>query len=398
MVGCVPVKKKKRLLLTIRSVTLADREPPAQRRRASVTDLASHQPTALRRAAAGLALLIVAALTAELTARAYDWMRYGMPVLTAGSMQSLVYRDSLTIRGVPGGRYKHFVLNRFGFRGPEIPATPVPGCTRVMALGASETFGFTESPGKNFVAQLADSLRPHGCFDVINAGIMGITGPNVIRFWTQWAARFKPDIVIFTPTPKFYLDDPAPTPLSPAHPQLLAQVPWWHSRFLDHLHDRLALPSAIQAWRAERAVAAATAGKPPDWLFRAVPPERMGMFVRDLDSLVVAVRASGAVPVLVAHATRYAEPLTTQDRRILWGWRLLTPRATQEVILTFERVSVDSIRRVASRRAVPLVDADRVMTGHREDFVDSQHFTDRGAGVMAGLVAHVVAPLAHRAP
>ncbi len=308
-------------------------------------------------------------------------------------MQSLVYRDSLTIRGLPEARYKQFDLNRYGFRGGEVDSLPPPGCTRVMALGASETFGFTESEGKNYTNQLADSLRGSKCYEVINAGIMGITGPNLIRFWELWASHFKPSVVVVYPTPKFYLDDPAPSPLSPESPHILARPPWWHSRLWDHLHDRLVIPPAIQAWRTRRAIARATAGRPPSWFFTEVPRERMEAFGRDLDSLVGAIKAAGATPVLVAHATRYGSTLSTTDQRIMLGWRLLTPRATEATTLAFERESELVIREVATKRGVPLTNADSAMTGHSAYFVDSQHFTDLGAGILAGLVAHTIQSL-----
>lgn len=309
------------------------------------------------------------------------------------SMQSLVFRDSLTIRGLPEGRYKQFTLDRYGFRGAEIDSLPRAGCTRVMALGASETFGFTESEGKNYTSQLADSLRGSKCYEVINAGIMGITGPNLIRFWELWASRFKPSIVVVYPTAKFYLDDPAPSPLSPETPHILARPPWWHSRLWDHLHDRIVIPPKIQAWRTRRAIARATAGRPAGWFFTDVPRDRLEAFGRDLDSLVKDIQAAGARPILVAHATRYGTTLSPTDRQILLGWRLLTPRATEQTTLTFERESEQTIRAVATTRRVPLTNADSAMTGHSAYFVDSQHFTDEGAGVLAGLVARTIRSL-----
>jgi hypothetical protein len=348
------------------------------------------RPSLIRRLAFFTFAALVALAAAEVTARVYDRLRYGMPVWDAQSMQSLVYRDSLTIRGLPEGRYKQFALDRYGFRGPEIDSLPASDCTRVLALGASETFGFTESAGKNYTSQLADSLRGAKCYEVINAGIMGITGPNLIRFWELWARRFRPAVVVVYPTPKFYLDDPAPSPLSPESPHILARPPWWHPRLWDHLHDRLTIPPAIQAWRTRRAIAGATAGRPPSWFFTEVPRERLEAFARDLDSLVGAIQTAGATPVLIAHATRYGPTLTPSDRQILLGWRLLTPRATEATTLAFERESERTIRTVATTRRVPLTNADSAMTGHSTYFVDSQHFTDEGAAVLAGLVARTI--------
>lgn len=354
------------------------------------------RPSLLSRAVFVLFCAAIALAAAELTARIYDRLTYGMPLWAAQSMQSLVYRDSLTIRGLPEGRYKQFALDRYGFRGPEIDSLPAPGCVRVMALGASETFGFTESDGKNYTSQLADSLRPHGCYEVVNAGIMGITGPNLIRFWEHWAIRFHPAVVVVYPTPKFYLDEPAPSPLKPDSPHILARPPWWHLRLIDHLHDRLAIPAVIQEWRTRRALARATAGRPASWFFTAVPMNRLEAFGKDLDSLLAVIRSAGAEPVVVAHATRYGASLSEADRRILLGWRLLTPRATEQTTLDFERASEGTLHGVVTARGAPLVNADSAMTGHPEYFVDSQHFTDRGAAVLAGLVARTIVALPRR--
>lgn len=343
-----------------------------------------------KRVALAVALLLVAGLAAELTARIDDYLRFGVPLLAAPSRESLIFRDSLTVRGTPEGRFEHFVLDSFGFLGPEIPLKPTPGCPRVMAIGASETFGFTEPDGKNYVAQLRDSLNAQSCFDVINAGIRGITGPNLITFWERWGARFKPAFVVIYPTPNFYLDNEPPQPLRPAPPQRTGASSLLHSRFVDHVHSLVSLPTGLQTWRVRRAIRRATAGRPSDWFFQAAPPERLALFAHDLDSLVVEIAATGATPVLAVSATRYGRALSSEDRNILTQWRYIMPRATEAAILAFERASADVTRGIARSRHALTVDADSAMTGRGDEFADSQHFTERGAGVLAGLVAHTI--------
>jgi hypothetical protein len=348
------------------------------------------------RLAFALALLLVAGVAAELTARIDDYLRFGVPLLAAPSREALIFRDSLTVRGTPEGRFEHFALDSFGFLGPEIPFSPTAGCPRVMAIGASETFGFTEPDGKNYVSQLRDSLSTHGCFEVINAGIRGITGPNLITFWKRWGARFRPAFVVIYPTPNFYLDNEPPQPLRPVPPQTAGAAPLLHSRFVDHVHSLVNLPTGLQTWRVRRAIRRATAGRPPDWFFQTAPPERLALFRQDLDSLVTEVTAAGATPVLAVVATRYGRELSPEDRNILTQWRYIMPRATEPAILAFERSSADVTRRIARSRQALMVDADSVMTGHRDEFADSQHFTARGAGVLAGLVAHTILRAAGR--
>ena len=46
-----------------------------------------------------------------------------------------------------------------GYPGPEVSPLPGPGVLRVVATGASETFGQSEGPGREYPRQLEDSLR-----------------------------------------------------------------------------------------------------------------------------------------------------------------------------------------------------------------------------------------------
>lgn len=337
----------------------------------------------------GLTACIVFCGTGEATSRVYDKVRYGVPFLAMPSRDALIYRDSLTVRGTPNARSGPFTLDRFGFQAPDMDSLPAPGCTRVMALGASETFGYTESPGKNYVTQLRDSLGHADCYDVINAGVRGLTGPNLIRFWDYWASAFRPKIVVIYPTPNFYLDNSPPAPLRPAHPQGSDDMAL-RSRFLDHAHDRFSLPTFLQQWRLRHEIAEATADRPRDWFFNTAPQDRLELFRKDLDSLVTLVQASGATPVLVATATRFGASLTARDQELLLQWRFTMPRATPGAIIQFERQAAHTIRQIAASHQIPIVDADSAMTGHGNDFSDAQHFTDAGAGVLASLVAPVI--------
>ena len=337
--------------------------------------------------------MIVLLLAGEAAARVDDWIRFGNDPRFTSSMQGLVLRDSLTVRGAPNGNYRHFRLNAYGFRGPEITREPRAGCPRVLMLGASETFGFTESPGHEYVAQLRDSLSRHGCFEVLNGAIMGVSTPNMVQFFEEWGRRFHPRIVVYYPTPKFYLEEPPPARLKPAHPAVVSRGDWWKSRLLARLREKFSLPAGIQDWRVRRSLAREAAQHPAGWVFTSVPHERLQMFASDIDSFVTTVRAAGAIPVLLTHATRYGDTLTASDERFLRSWRLLTPRASEATILAFDD-SANAILRGLASSGVAVVDADRALTGHQPYFVDSAHFTNLGASVMAGLLAPEIQRLA----
>src|SRR5262245_16320664 len=94
-------------------------------------------------------------LAAEAASRLDDWLAYGTPVLANPDRgMDLTVQDEHGLHGRPLGRFKKWALNEAGFRGPEITETPAPGVTRIALLGASETFGLYESPGKEYPSQL----------------------------------------------------------------------------------------------------------------------------------------------------------------------------------------------------------------------------------------------------
>ena len=152
-------------------------------------------------------------LVAEGVARLDDWLQYDVPLnANPDRERDLTIVDDHGIHGRPHGRYRKWELNSFGFRGPEITEQPSNGTTRVMIIGASETFGLYESPGKEYPRQLAEILKAsgQGCFEIVNAAMAGITLPTMKGYWNSWASRFGAQVVLIYPSPIFYLDEKAP--------------------------------------------------------------------------------------------------------------------------------------------------------------------------------------------
>lgn len=334
-------------------------------------------------------LAAVIVLSAELAARVDDWIRLGVPFThTPNEVADLRVVDSLGWHGRPFGRYHAWLLNNYGFRGPDMAPRPAAGCTRILMLGASETMGLYERPGKEFPAQLRDSLKSLGCFEVVNAGIPGMTIKSIVSFWNLYADRFGAQIVMVYPSPAFYLgiDVAGWPPPSRGKPQGTVPPVSWQPRLIDRLHQTLHTPDFLQRLRLERWIAQDTRGKPPEWFFTRPPPDRVDTFMRDLDSLVADIRAKGARPILVTHAVRATVPPRPEDSLLLLGWRHFTPRATIETSLLFEDVVAERMREYGSRTGVLVVDAHSALTGHGELFGDVVHFTDDGSARMAGVI------------
>jgi hypothetical protein len=341
----------------------------------------------VRSAVATVPLIVGFLVSAEVTARVDDWIRLDVPFWhTPDSEIDLHIADSLGLRGRPHGRYQQFQLNNFGFRGPDISAQPRAGCTRIIILGASETFGYFETPGQEYPAQLRDSLGTRRCFDVVNAGLAGMGLRSIIHFWNTYADRFGARIVVVYAGPTFYLGNELPRwPVAPRGTSS-AHAPW-RPRLSDRLHNVVSTPDFIQQRRLQRWIADATRGKPANWFFTVPPPDRLAAFVTDLDSLVRTIRADGAVPVVMTHAMRFSTPALPDDEFLLLAWRRFTPRATSEAMVAFEHAAAQLIRDYAACAHVSVVDVDSAMSGRRRLFEDPIHFTDEGASVVAGLIA-----------
>ena len=338
-----------------------------------------------------LVLGLTVVVSAEVTARIEDRLRAGTPLMADPSDRDLVIRDEYGIRGRPNARYKKWHLNSFGFRNDAMSAAPEPGCTRVMVLGASESFGLYESEGKEYPRQLSSVMNRHGCFEVVNAAIAGITVRTIGSFWEHWASRFRPAVVVVYPTPAFYLANarPAESPVpGPVKESVETPVRWWQPRIRDRALDVLVVPPALQRLRVQRWLEDARRGRPSSWMFETLPQERLDDFLHDTESLLCKVAATGARPIVMTHANAFHDPPRPEEHGALEAWNNFTPRATSSVLLQFEREAAKGVRELGAAHGISVVDAARHMYGRREWFArDYFHFTDDGARAVAELIA-----------
>lgn len=352
----------------------------------------------VRKTAFGAAAVLLFLLAAEVTARLDDWVHRDVPLLAIPNHErDLIVRDTLGIRGKPHGRYKKWKLNAFGFRGPEISQEPAVGTTRIMVLGASETFGLGESENKEFPAQLADFLRADGAqVEVINAAVAGMTVRSMTPYWELWASQFRPKVVFIYPPPLFYLVNdglakPRPAkgakPASPPAGLPPASSRLADSRFLSRVKEVVPVPEFISNWRRDRAIAALTEGKSEDWFFRTVPRDRLHQFIADLAELTASIRKSGAEPIVLTHAVRVTFPPRSEDFKDLQDMRTNVPRASLEVLWTFEQETARAVRDFGREQNVRVIDAAAVLNGRRAWFIDLVHFNDDGAAALARLLA-----------
>jgi lysophospholipase L1-like esterase len=347
----------------------------------------------------GALLLATCLLGGEVAGRLDDALFHGVPFFSNPTDNDLTTRDWFGKRGREHGKFGKWKLNSLGFRGPEITVGRTPGCARIVVLGASETFGYLESPGHEYPSLLADKLSARGCVEVVNAAVAGMGLGTMQRYWTYWVARLRPDVVLIYPSPLFYLGNTAahefeprpvlpPTlPSSPASDALVDHP--FESRFISRLRGvaGAVVPRWVNRYRSERQVRAILAAQPPAPEINSPPAEDLAAFRRDLNGLIESIRNSGARVVLLTHAERAGWPIERRDLPDLWAMRVFKPHASLPVLVEFDRAGNAIITETAQQQNVQLIDAATSLNAHFDNFGDLVHFNDKGADIMASLIA-----------
>lgn len=346
---------------------------------------------------AGLAVLALVVM--ELCARLDDCLTWGAPFWGPYSNATLVVRDEYGTHNRPNAQFEKWQINSFGFRGPEITKQKPEGVVRVLVIGASESFGLYESPGRDYPAQLDRLLneREPGRFQVLNAACAGMTLPRFVTYYRTWLAQFDPDIVVVYPTPAGYLETNAPAMEERAGaasaPGLLDSLRL--PRRIKTALKRL-LPGSWQAWARNRILARKIRDRGPGWSWQQAPLERVQLFREHLEALIGEIRASHAQAVLATHVNRFPEDRsrwTPADRAQLAAWRWFYPRASETAILSMERNCNQVVRDLARSDGLPLVDLAVLMPRTGDDFADFSHFTDQGAQFVASALASEILKL-----
>ncbi|MDB6083977.1 MAG: hypothetical protein JWN43_1858, partial [Gammaproteobacteria bacterium] len=341
--------------------------------------VANHRRLTPRRAVTWLGLVVVFGATLELAARVDDWITYGAAVFGSYDMDGLFRPTPRGYRGVPHASYAKWGLDALGFRGPEL--RPAAGQIRVVAYGASETFGIYEDPGLEFPRVLERDLNSRTApdrFEVVNAGMPGMRVGSGITYLSDIGQEVHPQVVVIYPTPTHYIGVTHPYCGRPLVVPVRAAISLPHLRMVDKLKDRLkeALPPAELTLMRQFGIALAARG---ERVIDRVETQSLAALETDLHCAVKAARDIGAIPILVTHANRFGPGPRADDDYWLTGWRLQYPQMRQSGLLDLETSANARIRAVASQERVKLVDAAAVLSGIPDNFADHAHFTNTGA-------------------
>jgi len=360
----------------------------------------------------GIALLF--AFVLELTCRVEDWVTYRAPLLSRyTSINDLMTHDADGMHGRPNARYLKWEMNALGMRGPSATPTPAPGTVRIITVGASETFGLRESPGREYPRQLQDSVNARlargecgakapAAFEVLNAGFAGMGLPTIEQDLRLRIQRLAPTIIVVYPTPAQYLQDDVPFAARPDSTARISEPSLVHAlrpRTIERVRDQI--KQVLPEWLKTRLREIQTRGllryAPANWRFTAVPPERLDAYDHHLRVVIGTIHRIGAVPVLATHSNLFMGRQSLDHNAII-AWEKFYPRATGQTIVDFDAAARMTTLRVGRDSGVTTVDAAKVLAAAPTSaFGDFVHFSDLGAGHMARVVGDGVLAAARTA-
>lgn len=322
-------------------------------------------------------------ITLEICIRVDQKLTYGAPLLRPYNISSMLTYDQVGVRGRPFGQYLRFRLNSLGYRSPETRWDR----ERIVSIGASETFGLTESDGMEYPRQLERSLnqRVRGDhYQVLNVAFPGQSIATAAKRTIEVADQIQPSVALIYPSFLPYFDPPADSrePVDWVKPGSQPELRLTAKFF--ELLDRLP-PSVTTAryrfhiWKATRAAA----------IQPRVPEINVRRFHTDLGALLDRLQERRIKPILVTHATYFGQSVDPEERHMLIAWRRFEPTLAEDGFLDVEKRMNRVMREEANSRGVDLVDAENRMDGH-ENFSDWVHFTDLGANRMAQIITDKV--------
>jgi hypothetical protein len=324
----------------------------------------------------------------EVCARVDDHMEEGVPLFGNHAMSEMLTHDDYGVVGRPYGHFGKWKLNALGYRGPDIH----PGTLKIICIGASETFGMGESPGMEYPRQLErviNSRRPDLHVEVVNVAYAGQSLRTFSHRIDRTVDTLSPRVAILYPGFLGYINDASIG--QPDQLDWIREPHGFHSRILDKMLqsiDRMPqwaedMRFRFHIWRAVRKNRV---------IVNTIPQSHVDQFHSDLRVVLDGLQQRHVCPVLVTHATFFGQSVEPNERYMLAAWRRFEPNLADDGWLDVERRMNAVIRQEARERHLTLVEASNVLSGP-ENFSDWVHFTNRGANIMANLIADkVIAP------
>lgn len=358
-------------------------------------------------------------LTIELCTRIDDAIRYDAPLWKTYNADGLKGIDSEGISyNIPNAVFQKWQNNGYGFRGPEIVPAKTPGTVRVVCLGASESYGLYESPGKEWPAQLRTLLQ-NSKYQIINVSVVGLGLGSYEAYLKKYVLQLEPDIIVCFINPLFYAIGFEKNPghqvsilktgatVTGRKPAAPTRKITFSSRCLPKIKQVLkqalqdSLPKVLksyQVWNLQKQINTAEltqlgGQKPKDM----VSANSVASFSHDLSGFVSFLESRkikvllATYPALISHDNLAAYPDIFLDNR-----RFFVRFSLFGMLDVLEKYN-SAIRTVAIKHGGKCVDCQAAIPKTDRYFGDNVHYTDQGARLIAEKIAGQILG-AHEAP
>ena len=357
-------------------------------------------PTILQRILLAVVPVVVLCGAGEAGARAYYYhihhgdLRY--LVIPFGSARTLhaqaeypVAKSTYTKHDACSNREITYTVNAQGGRGTDwTPAKP-PGTMRLLAVGASTTFGVNNPDGATWPALLEEELqrRARQRIEVLNGSQSSITLNRILELLsTQWLA-YHPDVVLYY---EAYND----TPYTAFRDVDLAITRFHVQTWLGQWANRLYYRSMLYTYLVEKLHFHLAAKR------RGLAPQ-LARYRTQLRQLIRLLRDHGVTPVFVLQLTQRSEEavvrrLRLEDEQEVQSFvQTATQRhgslpADQLIGLRVyaTQLFVEAVRREAEAAGVQVIDPRPAFAGSDAGlFCDEIHLTDAANRRLAQQIA-----------
>jgi lysophospholipase L1-like esterase len=316
--------------------------------------------------------------------------------------RAVLAEDSSGIRhNIPGVKYGIWEINSLGFRGKEVDLKKKEGQIRILCLGGSETFGVFESKDREWPSQLGEMLRnqfPRA--EVINASVAGLTLKRKKAYVEKYVLPLKPDIMITTQGALLPITDLMRGVQSKRLGSKVKRKKFLRefvaeNRVLLKLGETIkkglpvGLSTYLRLWRLRSKIRKKErkhlANKQP---MDKLPEHIILEFEEDLRSFTQYLKENHIVPILLTYPTLFTNMNKCFYRYLLLSIRRLCVELSDDGVIDASEKFNDSIRRMAEKQNVALIDNDHLMPKTLEYFVDYSHYTDKGAEFIAKNIHH----------
>lgn len=279
------------------------------------------------------------------------------------------------------GRFIDVRINSHGFRAPEYAIDKAPGTYRIVALGASSTFGYHSPDDETYPQHLQRELVkrcPKIAIEVINLGIPHLDSEQISTLFVAEGIPLKPDMVTFYEGSN---DAQGGVWRVPEVPSLRRQVTTF-------LRDHLLIAHLVSQLGRRRdmldeaSVVAFAKGKPEKFIANLEQIWKIAI-ERNITFVAITQQANGGRAVGIA----YEDEVGLIRAELAKGKKVNSGEAT---LLAHHQI-MNQLRAWVGGKDVPLVDGIRALDSHRDLMTSWVHLSGRANAILAMAIADGIA-------